>query len=175
MLNLCEGAAPAYKRNAGSITRYFRCTTGPKKGKLAADPSSCGVRPNPKRVRHGKRVAKQKGAVRVRKTAVAKKQQISKRVTQLNQLLTQRQNNSNSNRINETVTFLEYLNISPLFDVITEQSYEHVIDALTDIYEYVVTLSEDDDITIDIYEDEICVTHFDNDDIIVNEYQISDI
>lgn len=87
---LTEAAERTFRRKQQQITRYYRCTSGPKKGKLASDPSKCGIRPDPKRVRHGKKVARQKGSVRVRKTIIAKKSHISKRVTQLNKLLRNR-------------------------------------------------------------------------------------
>lgn len=86
---LDEGAKKAYKRSTKGtgVTMYFRCVSGPKKGKLAKDPASCGRRPDPKKVRHGRRVAQRKGKVRARKTSIRKKTQLSKRITQLNRRL----------------------------------------------------------------------------------------
>ncbi len=84
---LDEGAKRAFKRKGSSLTHYFRCTSGPKAGKLASDPSKCGQRPDPKRVRHGRKVAKLKGSVRVRKTQMKKKTELSKRISRLNKQL----------------------------------------------------------------------------------------
>lgn len=105
--SLDEGAKRAYRRVDNKITQYFRCTSGPKKGKLASDPSKCGQRKDPKRVRHGRRVAQQKGAIRVRKTMNRKKTQSSKRVSQLNRTLNNRRANNNKSKTNES--FLGYL------------------------------------------------------------------
>lgn len=101
LLELIESAAPAYKRKGSTITRYYRCTSGPKEGKLASDPGKCGLRPDPKRVRHGRKVARAKGAIRVRKTAVAKLQQVSKKITNLNRNIFNRRHPS-SNHQNES-------------------------------------------------------------------------
>lgn len=87
---LDEGAQRAYRRVGNNITQYYRCTSGPKKGKLASDPSKCGQRKDPKRVRHGRQVAQRKGSIRVRKTQARKRTQLSKRVTQLNTTLRKR-------------------------------------------------------------------------------------
>lgn len=124
-----EAAAPAYKRNGSSITRYYRCTSGPKKGKLASEPAKCGMRPNPKKVRHGRKVAKQKGAIRVRKTAIAKLQQISKKITDLNRNL----NNRNSPTSNLKETFLKHIAISQGSLVYLNEYYS---DDIMDIFEY---------------------------------------
>lgn len=102
---LDEGAKRAYRRVDNKITQYFRCTSGPKKGKLASDPSKCGQRKDPKRVRHGRKVAQQKGAIRVRKTMNRKKTQSSKRVAQLNRTLNTRRANNN----HTTESFINYL------------------------------------------------------------------
>lgn len=90
---LDEGAKRAFKRKGSSLSHYFRCTTGPKAGKLASDPSKCGQRPDPKKVRHGRKVAKLKGSIRVRKTQMKKKTELSKRISRLNKQL-QGQNNT---------------------------------------------------------------------------------
>ena len=85
--SLDEGAKRAFKRSGGSLSSYFRCTTGPKAGKLASDPSKCGQRPDPKKVRHGRKVAKLKGSIRIRKTKQKKKTELSKRITRMNKQL----------------------------------------------------------------------------------------
>ena len=79
-----EGAQRAFKREGQKIKRYFRCTTGPKAGKLVSAASECVKRKNPKKVRLGRRIAKQKKGIRVMKTKIAKKKAISKVVTAMN-------------------------------------------------------------------------------------------
>lgn len=127
LLNIEEGAERAYKRNkSNQITRYYRCTSGPKKGKLASDPSKCGTRPDPKKVRHGKRVAKQKGAVRVRKSITTKKQYLSKRISQMNRALRQRRDQNNTK--NEFFDMLTRLEFASFLRECTEQQ----VDILTE-------------------------------------------
>lgn len=81
---LSEAAIRQFKRVGGQIKRQFRCTTGPKKGKIVASPQSCGKRKDPKKRRHGKKVNRARKGVRVMKTRIAKKQQQSKLVTRMN-------------------------------------------------------------------------------------------
>ena len=84
LLIISEGAQPAFKRSGSVIKRYFRCTTGPKAGKLVSDPKLCGLRKHPKRVRAGRKVAREKKGVRIRKTAISKRTSLSKLLTRLN-------------------------------------------------------------------------------------------
>jgi len=107
--NLDEGAQRAFRRVANNITQYYRCTSGPKKGKLASDPSKCGQRKDPAKVRHGRRVAKQKGAIRVRKTIARKRTQVSKRVTKLNRVLKSRRAGGTRKPKKLGESFIEYL------------------------------------------------------------------
>ena len=128
---LDEGAKRAFKRNGTTLSHYFRCTTGPKAGKLASDPSKCGQRPDPKKVRHGRKVAKLKGSIRVRKTQIKKKTELSKRISRLNKQLMG--HNNNNARANES--FANYHGLSQLIEhtlLIFEFVYE-------DLYEQVAT------------------------------------
>lgn len=84
MDNLFETAKRIFKRDGDHVTNYFRCTVGPKKGKMVSDPSKCGKRANPKRVRHGRIVAKTRGAIRVKKSMITLKTHTSKRIRELN-------------------------------------------------------------------------------------------
>lgn len=85
--DLFEAAQRAFKRLGQSIKRYYRCKGGPKDGKLVSDPKSCAQRKNPSNVRHGRKVARTKKGVRIRKTAIKKKQTVSRMVTQMNKRL----------------------------------------------------------------------------------------
>lgn len=84
-----EAATRAFKRFGREIRRYYRCVSGPKAGLLVSDPSECGKRKDPGRVRNGKKVARSRKGVRVRKSAIAKRQQVSKMVTKMNRRLNQ--------------------------------------------------------------------------------------
>lgn len=84
---LDEAAKRAFKRFGQELRRYYRCTSGAKEGKLVSDPKSCAQRKDPRRVRHGKMVQRARKGVRVRKTAIAKRQAVSRMVTKMNQRL----------------------------------------------------------------------------------------
>ena len=84
---LNEAALRQFKRFGSTIKRQYRCTSGPKEGKIVASPQSCGQRKDPRKVRHGKKVARTKKGIRVRKTAIAKRKSLSKMVTKMNQRL----------------------------------------------------------------------------------------
>lgn len=84
LLDLNEGANPSFKRTGNEIKRCYRCTSGPKKGKLVADPKECGRRKNPKKVRNGRKVAREKKGVRLRKTSITKRTTLSKLLKRLN-------------------------------------------------------------------------------------------
>lgn len=84
LLELNEGAKPTFKRDGTEIKRCYRCTSGPKKGKLVSDPKQCGARKNPKKVRNGRKVAREKKGVRIRKTGITKRTTLSKLLKRLN-------------------------------------------------------------------------------------------
>ncbi len=82
-----EGFVRQMKRVGTRLKKQYRCTTGPKKGKIAADPKACGKRKDPKKRRHGKKVARMRKGVRVSKTRRAKRQATSRLVTRINRRL----------------------------------------------------------------------------------------
>lgn len=84
---LNEAALRQFKRFGSVIKRQYRCTSGPKKGKIVATPQACSQRKDPQRVRHGKKIARTKKGIRVRKTAISKKKAVSKMITKMNQRL----------------------------------------------------------------------------------------
>ena len=86
-LPLEEAAVRQFKRFGNAIKRQYRCTSGPKKGKIVASPQACGTRKDPRKVRHGRKVARMKKGVRIRKTTIAKKKSVSRMVTRMNRRL----------------------------------------------------------------------------------------
>lgn len=72
------------KRGTNKMEKKFRCTTGPKAGKIVSDPTSCSKRPDPKKRRQGRKVMRTKKAAIQRKSRVSKKKSISKTLTKLN-------------------------------------------------------------------------------------------
>lgn len=81
---ITEAAKRAYAKQGGKVVKKYRCTSGPKKGKIVADPKTCATRIDPKKKRIGKKVRREKMGVLKRKTAVAKKRSVSKLITRLN-------------------------------------------------------------------------------------------
>ena len=81
---LSEAAIRQFKRVGTEIKRQYRCTSGPKKGRIVATPQACAKRKDPKKRRHSKKVNRSRKGVRVMKTKIAKKHQGSKLVTRMN-------------------------------------------------------------------------------------------
>lgn len=84
---LTEAATRAFKRVGKKVERRFRCTAGPKKGKVVSDPILCSKRKDPKRVRTGRKVARSKQGVRIRKSEISKRTSLSRMVTKMNRRL----------------------------------------------------------------------------------------
>lgn len=84
---LDEAAIRQFKRVGTQLKRQFRCTSGPKAGKVVASPQACATRKDPAKVRHGRKVSRAKKGVRVRKTVIAKRKAISRMVTSMNRRL----------------------------------------------------------------------------------------
>ena len=82
-----EGFVRQMKRVGSSIKKQFRCTSGPKKGKIVASAQACGKRKDPKKVRHGRKVSRSKKGVRTHKGKIAKRRQVSKLVRRMNKRL----------------------------------------------------------------------------------------
>lgn len=76
-----------FRRYGNTLKRQFRCTSGPKKGRLVTSPSKCGIRKDPKRVRQGKINARHKKGQRIRKSVFTKRKTATKRLTRLNKML----------------------------------------------------------------------------------------
>lgn len=84
---LQEASVRQWKRFGTEIRKRYRCTSGPKKGKLVADPSKCAGRKDPKKVRQGRKLQRTKKNVIQRKAKISKRKQISKMVTRMNKRL----------------------------------------------------------------------------------------
>ena len=84
---LDEAAIRQFKKQGQAIVKKFRCLSGPKAGKLVANPSACGVRKDPKKVRQGRKIMRQKGAIINRKGQMSKKKAVSGQVARLNKRL----------------------------------------------------------------------------------------
>ncbi len=81
---LDEAAVRQWKRNGSKRIMKYRCTTGPKKGRLVSKPGACGIRKDPKKKRLGKKVMRSKKGIISRKSAISKRKGISKMLSKLN-------------------------------------------------------------------------------------------
>lgn len=84
---LSEGAKRQFKRVGNEIKRRYRCTGGPKKGKLVTEPGKCATRKDPKNVRRGRKVMRSKKGTIKRKAAITKRKSISRLVAKMNKKL----------------------------------------------------------------------------------------
>jgi hypothetical protein len=84
---IVESVVRQFRRYGDRFVRHYRCTSGPKAGRLTSDPASCGKRKDPKKVRMGKISARRKKGQRVRKTLFTKRKTQSKRLSRLNKVL----------------------------------------------------------------------------------------
>lgn len=85
--NLHEAAKRQWKRRGRELYKRYRCLSGPKKGKLVADPAGCATRKDPKKVRRGRKMMRTKKNTIVRKSKISKRQQLSKIVSRMNKRL----------------------------------------------------------------------------------------
>lgn len=84
---MLESVQRQFRRYGDKFLRQYRCTTGPKAGRLTTSPEKCGIRKDPRKVRQGKRSARLKKSIRVRKTLFTKRKTQSKRLSRLNKVL----------------------------------------------------------------------------------------
>lgn len=84
---ISESAIRQYKRVGNEIKRRFRCSDGPKRGKLVINASDCLKRKKPIRVRIGRKVMREKKKIIQHKGQATKKRAVSKLVKDLNKKL----------------------------------------------------------------------------------------
>jgi hypothetical protein len=84
---VAESVDRQFRRYGDNFLRQYRCTSGPKKGRLVASPDQCGKRKDPRRVRIGKKAARVKKGIRIRKSKFTKRKTQSKRLSRLNKVL----------------------------------------------------------------------------------------
>lgn len=84
---LSEAAKRQFKRIGNEIRKRYRCTAGPKKGKLVSEPGKCATRKDPKNVRRGRKVMRSKKGTIKRKAAITKRKAISRLVANMNRRL----------------------------------------------------------------------------------------
>ena len=87
LMQLAETVDRQFRRYGDKFVRQYRCTSGPKSGRMVVSPDKCGIRKDPKRVRIGKKSARMKKGSRVRKTKFTKRKTQSKRLSRMNATL----------------------------------------------------------------------------------------
>lgn len=81
---LTEGAVRQFQRQGTKIVRKYRCTTGPKAGKLVSTPAACSQRKDPKKVRQGRKNMRAKKGIIQRKGRITKNKSMNKIVAKMN-------------------------------------------------------------------------------------------
>lgn len=76
-----------FKRYGNKLKRQYRCMSGPRKGRLVANPQTCGKRKDPRQVRAGKKSSRLRRGERVRKTKLTKRRPLSQRLQKFNKRL----------------------------------------------------------------------------------------
>ena len=81
---LDEAAIRVFKRAGKQITRKFRCIVGRKRGKIVAKATGCAQRKEPRRIRLGRKIARMRKGIRVRKSKLTSKTSAHRLVQRLN-------------------------------------------------------------------------------------------
>lgn len=81
---LSEAAVRQWKRKGGTLTKKYRCLSGPKKNRLVSKPGDCAIRKDPKKVRRGRAIMRKKKGTIKRKSKIAKRKSISRILQKLN-------------------------------------------------------------------------------------------
>lgn len=95
---LTEGARRAFKRVGKVIKRWYRCTTGRKAGKVVSDPKVCARRKEPRKVRLGRKINRQRRAIRIRKSKIVARTATARVVKRMNQRLATKTKSTPINR-----------------------------------------------------------------------------
>lgn len=68
-----EGVTPIFGRKGSTTVRKYRCTTGTRRGRIVAKPSTCNAPLNPKKSQKFKAVRARTGAVQKLKSRITKR------------------------------------------------------------------------------------------------------
>ena len=84
--DITEGVTQIWGRNKGKVVRKYRCTSGSRKGRIVASPSTCNA---PKRVKSSismKKAKRRGGIINVRTKRTKKYYGASPRITRMNKM-----------------------------------------------------------------------------------------
>ncbi|MGI0075807.1 MAG: hypothetical protein ACREAU_00180 [Nitrosopumilaceae archaeon] len=85
-----EAAKRAFRRRGTKLVPGYRCTAGPKAGRVVSTPTTCSHRKDPAKIRRGKKVMRQRGATIRRKSRLTKRRAVSKALVRINKRLSGR-------------------------------------------------------------------------------------
>ena len=91
---ILEGYKQVWGRNKSGVVRRYRCTDGPKKGRVVAKPSTCGTRTSLRKSAKLTTTRRTKGRSQALKRRMTTKRPTSIRVRNLNKSLRPRRRKS---------------------------------------------------------------------------------
>jgi hypothetical protein len=94
VVEIIEGYTQVWGRSKKGVVRRYRCTDGPKKGRVVAKPSTCGTRVNQKKSLQLKNTRRTKGKSQSIKRAATMKRPTTSRIQKLNKGITPRRGKS---------------------------------------------------------------------------------
>ena len=84
-ISIDEGATSIYGRKGNQSTRKYRCSSGPRKGRIVAKPATCNAPKNVKASNTLKKTRRSKGkTISIKSTRTKRTNPTSKRLTKLN-------------------------------------------------------------------------------------------
>lgn len=86
-----EGVIQIWGRNKGKLTRKYRCTSGTRKGRIVAQPSTCNAQKRVGSSINIKRAKARRGSImKVKSSRIKRAGGLTKRLTKANQQNTQK-------------------------------------------------------------------------------------
>lgn len=90
---IIEGYKQVWGRNKKGLVRRYRCTDGPKKGRVVAKPSTCATGTSQSRSQTLKRTRRTKGKAQALKRSITMKRPTTKRIQSINRSVRPRNRN----------------------------------------------------------------------------------
>ncbi len=90
---IIEGYKQVWGRNSKGLVRRYRCTDGPKKGRVVAKPSTCSTATSQSKSTTLKKTRRTKGKAQAVKRSVTMKRPTTKRIQRVNKAVRPRRRN----------------------------------------------------------------------------------
>lgn len=84
VIDIIEGYKQVWGRSKKGLVRRYRCTDGPKKGRVVAKPSTCGTSVGQQKSANLKATRRTKGKAQGIKRSLTMKRPTSKRIQRMN-------------------------------------------------------------------------------------------